>query len=62
MIPTIIRRQLAALRQRERLLRLVWGVSRLLAVIVSLVLLACLIDYTIDRFTDTPAAVHITLL
>ncbi len=54
MIPSNIHHQLARLRLRERLLDLVWGGARLLTLVVVFLLLACLIDWLVDREVDTP--------
>jgi hypothetical protein len=58
MIPRTIRSNLAGLRRRERLLALVWGGARWLAVVVGLLLVGALIDWFIDRDRDTPWAVR----
>lgn len=54
MIPPILQQHLASLRQRERMLELVWGLSRLIAVVLGTVLVACLVDYVADRYDETP--------
>ena len=54
MIPRSITRNLAGLRWRERLIRLVWGACRFAALVLALLVVACLIDYAIDRDRDTP--------
>ncbi len=61
MIPKIITQQLSALRHRERLLEAVWGLARLVALAVALVILACVVDYVVDRFTTTPVFVRLAL-
>src|SRR5437868_1148142 len=61
MIPAMLRQQLARLRRRERFLDLIWGSARWLAVVVGLLLMAGLIDWTIDRERDTPEAVRRSL-
>ncbi|MDA1016164.1 MAG: hypothetical protein O3A00_17120 [Planctomycetota bacterium] len=53
-LPKTIRRQLARLRCRERTLRLCWGAARWLAIVSTVLALACLMDWTIDRLQDTP--------
>src|SRR5262249_20878098 len=54
MVPRTILRQLGRLRQRERLIRLAWGAARWLAVVVTLLVIACAIDWFIDRRRETP--------
>jgi len=54
MIPSKIKYKLFRLRIRERILDLVCGASRWLALTVGLLLLACLIDWAIDRERETP--------
>src|SRR5436189_125486 len=58
MMPATIRKGLGRLRRRERLLRLAWGAARWLALAVTVLALACLTDWVIDRFRDTPWAVR----
>src|SRR5262245_23150886 len=58
MIPSIIHERLGQLRRRERLLRFVWGLARTLAVIVAAIAFGCLVDWTWDRFEDTPEALR----
>jgi hypothetical protein len=62
MVPPTILRQLNRLRGRERLLRLTWGASRWLAVVVVAVAVACLVDWWVDRSRDTPFALRVTLV
>jgi hypothetical protein len=62
MVPRIIRRQLGRLRRREDLLRLTWGLARWLAVAFVLLALACLADWLIDFYADTPWPVRVALL
>lgn len=62
MIPPVIRRQLAALRRRERFLALVWGLTQVVALAVVVFLLACSIDWLADRFQETPFALRVALL
>src|SRR5689334_20457361 len=62
MVPPTILRQLNRLRGRERLLRLAWGASRWLAVVVAALAVACLIDWWVDRSRDTPYALRVTLV
>lgn len=60
MIPRAITHQLAKLRRRETLLRLSWGVTRWLGVVLCLLVLACLTDYLFDRYgyEDTPTSLR----
>src|SRR5436190_10576985 len=62
MIPRVIVRRLRQLRRRERMLRLIWGVARLAAVMALVILGGCLIDWLCDRFQDTPNQVRVLLL
>jgi len=48
-----ILRQLHRWRFRERLLRVVWGSARTLAVLLLVLAAACLIDWTIDRYSGS---------
>lgn len=59
---TSITRPLHRLRHREMLLAFAWGVARCLAVILVAFLIACLIDWWIDRRRDTPMALRIGLI
>ena len=61
MIPRTIRSNLASLRRRERLVRLVWGGCRWLALTVALLAVCVLVDYAIDRDRDTPWSVRYAL-
>jgi hypothetical protein len=62
MVPKTIRRRLAGLRRRELLLRLTWGLARAVALLLVLLGLACLTDWVIDRFQETPPQVRAALL
>jgi hypothetical protein len=61
-IPPILLKKLAGLRRRERLLRLVWGMARVTAVVLVALLVACAIDWIVDLFDETPSALRLTLL
>lgn len=54
-------RQLRRWQSRERLYRLVWGLSRWLALVLTGVAVACLIDWTIDRYRDTPMFLRVLM-
>ncbi|QEL18213.1 hypothetical protein [Limnoglobus roseus] len=54
-------RQLKGWQARERFCRLAWGLSRWAAVVLAGLAAACLMDWTIDRYRDTPMAVRILL-
>jgi hypothetical protein len=54
MVPRKILRQLGSLRRRERGLALLWGAARAVTVAVTVLTLACLADWTIDHWQDTP--------
>jgi hypothetical protein len=54
MIPTSLQNKLSGLRRRERLLQFGWGLARWVALVLVLILLACLADYLMDRWDETP--------
>lgn len=54
-------RQLKRWQARERFFRLAWGLSRLAAVVLTALTAACLVDWVIDRYQDTPTAVRVLL-
>jgi hypothetical protein len=58
MILQNLRRRLGQLRSRERLLRAFWGLSRWVVLVLAALGVACLIDYGIDRLSETPQAVR----
>jgi hypothetical protein len=62
MVPASISKQLSRLRLQERGLRLVWGVSRVLALAFVLLVAACFTDWLIDRWHDTPWSVRVLLV
>ncbi|HSQ57927.1 MAG TPA: hypothetical protein VLM40_19540 [Gemmata sp.] len=47
-------RQLTQWRFRERLIRLVWGGARVLAIAGTVLAFACFIDWLIDRYSGSP--------
>jgi hypothetical protein len=61
-VPPTIRRLLDRLRTRERLLAASWAAARFLALFAALLVLACLIDWWIDRRRDTPEGLRFALL
>lgn len=61
MIPRSLTSKLGELRRRETFLRFTWGAARLLAVVLSLLILACLIDWALDEEADTPWLVRVAL-
>jgi hypothetical protein len=61
-IPPILLQKLGQLRRRERFLRFAWGAARLLAVLLFALLLACLIDWTVDLWEDTPFALRVIMI
>lgn len=61
MVPTTLLQPLARLRRRERLLALVWGAARWLAVVAGFLAVACLTDWLCDRWDDTPWSVRLGL-
>jgi hypothetical protein len=60
-VPPTIRRLLDRLRTRERLLAASWAGARFLALFAALLVLACLIDWWVDRRRDTPEALRSAL-
>lgn len=54
-------RQLKLWQAREWLLRLVWGLARVVAVVMLGLLVSCTIDWTIDRYRDTPFLLRFAL-
>lgn len=61
MIPAIISQKLQQLRRRKRLLHLAWGAARWLALVLVTLLVACLVDFLVDRERDTPWALRVFL-
>jgi hypothetical protein len=55
-------RQLNRLRRRERLLRLTWAVARCLAAFSVALAAACLIDFVVDLYRDTPRWLRVAML
>jgi hypothetical protein len=62
MVPRTILRRLGRLRRREYLLRLIWGLARLLVVVFVLLVCACLTDWLIDRYQETPWEARVGML
>ena len=62
MVPRSLRRQLNRLRRRERLLRLTWAAARCLIVFSVVLAAACLIDFVVDLYRDTPRWLRLGLL
>lgn len=62
MVPRSLKRQLNRLRRRERLLRLTWAAARCLTVFSLVLAAACLIDFTVDLYRDTPRWLRLGLL
>jgi hypothetical protein len=54
MASATILNKLAQVRHRERLVRFLWGVARVLAVTLALLAVCCFADWLIDRWYDTP--------
>ncbi len=61
MVPESIIRNLASLRQRERMLSLAWGIACWLSIVLALLFVCCFIDWVIDRDQDTPFGVRFLL-
>jgi hypothetical protein len=61
MVPRSLKRQLNRVRRRERLLRLTWAAARCLAVFAVALAGACLIDFVVDLYRDTPRWLRLSL-
>jgi len=57
-VPPILLKKLAQLRRRERLLYLVWGVARLVSLMLVVLVAACLADWLCDLWDETPWALR----
>jgi hypothetical protein len=62
MVPRSLQRQLNRLRRRERLLQLTWTGARCLAVFTAALAAACLLDWLVDLYRDTPRWLRVGLL
>src|SRR5262249_58417085 len=62
MVPSSLIRQLARLRWRERLLRLIWGLTLSVTVLAAVMGVLCLVDWLIDRRQDTPTWLRQSML
>lgn len=62
MVPASLQRLIHRLRTRERALAMSWRSALALAGCAGLILLACLIDYLVDRRIDTPFGLRVALL
>ena len=62
MVPRIIVDRLARVRSKERSVRTAWGIARAAGLALAALLVAGLLDWLIDRRTDTPSAVRVLLL
>lgn len=62
MVPPIIQANLSRLRSRERWLRLTWLAARAVAVVLSVLATACLLDFFLDYYQDTPFTLRQALL
>ncbi len=54
-------RQLRTWQRREWLYRAAWGLARWVVLVVGVLAAACLTDWVIDRFTDTPLALRLLM-
>ena len=59
--PRILLDRLRALARQERGLRLGWGLSRWLGLVVVMLILSCAFDWLIDLWDDTPVAARLFL-
>ncbi|MHB1423574.1 MAG: hypothetical protein ACYC3I_10340 [Gemmataceae bacterium] len=62
MVPRSLVRQLNRLRRRERLLRLTWAAARCLTVFSVVLAAACLLDFIVDLYRDTPRWLRLGML
>jgi hypothetical protein len=62
MVPQIIVERLAAVRRKENAVSTAWGLGRWAGLAVAAMLGACLLDWLIDRRTDTPGGLRVLLL
>jgi hypothetical protein len=53
--------QLKRWQSRERLFRFAWGLARWTAVVLGGLVTCCLVDWTIDRYRDTPMLLRIAM-
>lgn len=61
LIPTTSIAKLTSLKGREQIINVMWGVTRWLALALTLFTAAALVDWRIDQFQDTPDWVRISL-
>jgi hypothetical protein len=61
-VPPLLLKKLAQLRRRERLLHLAWGLARLVSLVVVVLLAACLADWLVDLWDDTPWSLREAML
>lgn len=54
MLPSSISHKISGLRLWERALQVFWGVARWLTLVLAALLVACLVDWLIDRNQETP--------
>jgi hypothetical protein len=57
-VPPILVEKLGQMRRRERFLYLVWGLARVLSLALFFLLAACLVDWLLDMWDETPRAVR----
>ena len=62
MIPQIVLERIDRVRRAERKVRLAWGLGRTLAWAIAALLGACLLDWTVDLWVDTPGGLRVMLL
>ncbi len=62
MIPPIVLSRLDRVRRAEKSVLLAWGLGRSLAGAAAALLGACLLDWTIDLWVDTPGGLRVLLL
>src|SRR5262249_18634159 len=58
----VLLKKLAKLRRRERSLTLVWGLALVVGIALAALIAACIIDWTVDLWDDTPWTLRLFML
>ncbi len=61
-LPTTSLKKLSSLRGRERLIHIVWGITRWLALALTLFTIAAVTDWYLDKYQETPMWVRVPLM
>src|SRR5580765_6283176 len=56
--PPILLKKLAQLRRRERLLSAIWGIACFLSLVLTVLLVACFVDWLLDMWDEKPLALR----